>query len=305
MGLIEIEPIIEELGAAGGAAGPGGGVNPGQLRLFELKGGVPTLLKISLTFAAIGLCALMAAFIDFMQALLHRTVGHIPGVTRYIDSATKWAQNVFVNRIASLYSGVDNEIGHAFYQQARLGRLLGKVALSTAYTVVAITNTLKALVTHQPLAPAVIKIGKTARAAGSRVTIVEQKIVRVTKIVRGSGAVIPFRRIHALETQVKRLQVQEAALQKQVAAKAHPSSLATAAEVTALGLAGLGASWVRCEGSRSLGKGACAAGPQGIERLLEGLLPLALGVSLVELARAEQGVIHEVAGIVRTFWRVP
>lgn len=301
MGFVDFEPIVAELIAEDTAAAGSGAVSPGQLRLFELREGLPTLLKLSLTFAAIGLCALVVAFIDFMDAIIQRTVGRLPGVGHLTGSALQWARSIFTNKIGSLYSGVDHQIGHSFYQLARLGRLLGAVVLATAAAVTAITLELRKVFARENLAPVVGKLGKQAKAAAAHITIIRKQVVNVTKVVTRGATVIPVRRVHALETEVKQLQAQQAKLRKQVAATAHPSTLTGAAEVTALGLAALGANWVRCEGSKSLGKGACNAGPKRIEKWLAGLALLTLTASLEELAVVGRAIIADGESVIKQF----
>ena len=111
-------------------------------------------------------------------------------------------------------------------------------------------------------------------------------------------------RLQHLEREVQHQQEEIAALRQQVKAPSHPSTLAQAVPVVALGLAGLGLNAARCEGPRAFNEALCEAGPQGLGNLLALLEAGLLLMGLVPLAEASIAAIGDVTPVVHEIWGV-
>jgi hypothetical protein len=292
--------LEEEVSAEGGSTE----VGPGQQRLFELDSGLPTFLKWALSIAAVGVAALAVSFVDWMQQLVPANSFWLGWFVKGIDNGIKKGVQVLTSAIGVQYNSIDSEVGYGLHEIAVELRLLGDDIVAAGFTTYKLTQIVAAL-SHKPsLAPRIQRIERTVRPLPQKITETTRKVVYVTRIVPRAVPAHLTEQIHHLQDETKRQAVEIAALQKQVRETSHPSTLATAAEATALGLAGLGLNTLRCEGTRAFNNALCEVGPQGLGRLLSllGLAGFALG--LVELAEQEKGLIGDVTPIVKDIWRV-
>jgi hypothetical protein len=272
--------------------------------LFELDSGLPTLLKLSLTFAAIGTAALAVAFVETIANLAQRATSWIPFFGSSIDNGIKHGVNVITNRLGQQYNGIDQEVGYGLGQLATVIRLMGADVLGVSFATYKLTQLLAAL-SHRPAPAPITKTTQTTvNTHTKQVVNVTRKVVNITEVVRGARSPVQPQQIHALQAQVKHLRAEVVELRHEIKSEPHPSTLAQAIPITALGLAGLGLNASRCEGAREFNKALCEAGPQGLGRLLSllGLAGFALG--LVELADKEKDLIGDVVPIVKDIWRV-
>lgn len=279
-------------------------VSPGQMQLFRLEQGLSTLTKISLMFASIGVAALAVAFVEWLANLAQRATSWLSffgiSTSKGIAHGAQW----LTNRIGAQYNKFDAEIGSGLTEVNTELKLLGADVLAAGFTVWRLTKTVGTLVRRPNLAPTVQRTSKTVKVQGAKITNVTRKVVYITKVVpRGTPTHLPAE-VHTLQAQVHRQAVEIAQLQKQAKTTPHPSTLAQAAPVVALGLAALGLNSSRCEGPREFNKALCEAGPQGLGNLLNLLGLAGLFVGLVELAKIEQGLVHDVSGLVHDFWGV-
>lgn len=303
MGISELEPLIEEEVSAGVTGSPK--PIPGQMALFKIEQALPWPARLAIFFTGIGIAALSVAIIEALAGLFQKLTSWLSFFGISTSRGIQHGAQSLTNKIGSQYSGVSEELGYSFHQLARVGRMLGAAALGAAYVAARVTELLAALAAKPDLRPRVQKVYVTAKGAASTAKRATHKAATAAKIaVRPIPAYIP-QRIHGLEVQVKHQQVEIAQLQKQAKTTPHPSTIAQAIPVVALGLAGLGLNASRCEGTKGLNRGACELGPQGINDLLS-LLAIGAGLlTLREYTQIAQVAVKGSTDVVKTLLSVP
>ena len=303
--MVELGPEAEVLLEEAQAEGAGAQISPDQLTLFELKSGLSTMVKATIVFVGLGVASLAVAFVDWLQQLVPANNVWLGWFFKGIDSAIQKGVQVLTNAVGSLYNGASPEVGQGFHEIASALKLLGADVFATAFTTFKTSQVIVAL-SHKRAPEPIAKVLKPrVTIHTSQIKQVSKKVVTITRtITRPLPAWVPVR-IHHLETQVKRQGQEIAQLQKQATTTPHPSTIAQAIPVVALGLAGLGLNASRCEGTKGLNRGACELGPQGIDDLLS-LLAIAAGfLTLREYTQIAQAATQGTTDVVKTLLSVP
>jgi hypothetical protein len=270
--------------------------------LLRLQTGLMTAVKWTSFVVAIGMSGLAVPIIETLANLAQRATSWIPFFGRSIAAGIGHGVQWLTSRLGGQYQKIETEVGRGLTELNTELKLLGADVLAAGFTMARLAQALVALSRKPSLAPQIQRIQKTVRPLPAHITEVHK---RVTYIIRTSPKAVPVhltQQIHHLDAQVKHQQTEIARLQEQVKARPHPSTLAQAVPVVALGLAGLGLNASRCEGPREFNKALCEAGPQGLGNLLGLLGGAALFLGLIELAEAEQGFVSGVAGVVHDYW---
>ena len=279
-------------------------VGPGQLQLFRLEQGLSTLTKVAMMFVAIGAAALAAAFVEWLANLAQRATSWLSWFGINTASGITHGAQWLTNRLGTQYNKIDSELGSGLTEINTELKLLGADVLAAGFTVWRLTKTVKVLARRPNLGPVVHTVVVQGKATAAKATQTSRKVIHITKII---PAPLPHnlpQHVAQLQAQVKHQQTEIVQLREQVKHQHTPSTLAQAAPIVALGLAGLGLNASRCEGPRTFDKALCEAGPQGLNSLLSLLGFGAVFLGLVPLAEAEQKVIGEASSLVHDFWRV-
>lgn len=295
--------IVEELAqveAEGGQTSTGGGYSD----LYVLFRGLPTATKMALFFTAVGLCALAAAVIEVIANLAQRATSWIPYFGKSVATGIAHGAQWLTNRVGVQYAKFDAEVSHGLTELNTELKLLGADVLATGFVAYKIAQVVVAL-SHRPnLAPRVTVIERQVKPLPAKVAQTGKRVSYITKVYPKAVPRYLTQRLQHLEREVQHQQEEIAALRQQVKAPSHPSTLAQAVPVVALGLAGLGLNAARCEGPRAFNEALCEAGPQGLGNLLALLEAGLLLMGLVPLAEASIAAIGDVTPVVHEIWGV-
>lgn len=294
---------VSELIAEEESAGATTQINPNQLPLFELETGLTTMVKAVIVLVGLGVASLAVAFVDWLQQLVPANNVWLGWFFKGIDKAIQKGVQVLTQAVGSLYNGASPEVGQGFHEIAQALKLLGADVFATAFTTFKTAEVVVAVSKKKPPEPIARVLRPQVKVHTSQIHTVTKKVVTVTKLIpRAVPRWIPVR-IHHLETEVKRQQVEITQLQKQVKQQPHPSTIAQAVPVVALGLAGLGLNAMRCEGAKAGNQAACELGPDEMGQLLGLLGGLAGLLTLREYTQAGQQVMTGTALVVKTLLR--
>lgn len=224
--------------------------------------------------------------------------------------------------VADMIDGLDNDIRHAIgtgisytergwhymlhysaYALIRTGQIiegLGQDTYKALETVVSVTvprfvtARLASLVRDVAALQALVAtLPRRAEILVERpITVVKQAITRVER----AAIAIPLPRIGTLERDYAGLRARLRQLEKAV-------SLGSIAAIVAAGLAALGLGHLSCSNTKRFNKALCGAPTSWLENLLLGTLAIFGTLSLVELAKAMQGLTGELEGEISHFWR--
>ena len=178
--MVELGPeageLLQEVEAGGGATE----VGPGQLRLFELDSGLPTLLKLSMTFAAIGIAALAVAVIETIANLAQRATSWIPFFGSSITDGIKHGVQFITNRVGTQYNGIDQEVGYGLSQLATVIRLMGADVLGVSFATYKLTQLVAALSGRPAPAPITKTTQTTVNTHTKQIIEINRKVVNIT-----------------------------------------------------------------------------------------------------------------------------
>lgn len=267
---------------------------------------------------ALAFCLLVVYIAKAFFGTAESAVGWIPFIGKVLERPLVDIEHKIVGFMSGAANAVDDKIGAAFHQLARLVDWLG-------HELAAHANILATLATLTFGSTAVDAVRHAIRAVRAQLHSHEHAIrdthrhLRTVdkRIAHGIGEdVLPRLRAaerevgHVIAHDLPAIRAREKALEHGGAnlwkwVRTHPLALGSTAfaGAVAYALSRIGAGWVRCSNVRRAGRNVCGMDATLLESLLADTLLVVGTLSLVEFAEEMQGVTETAVRPITTFWR--
>lgn len=261
-------------------------------------GGLGDLGWIGMLLVILGLIALAAAIVEFLNWIFAKMLGPLARgkAVPKLDTAT--VLQPLSNALGKAYTGIDQEIGVTFLTLAQMTSRLGQVILAGEQTAYVAATKLAALSgnltgAQQKAGTALGSAGLAQKAASSAQAQAKQERVRATLHETSLET-----RLHNLEHNVTHLiepeleglrdkipKLERGATVAWDEITKHEGLLGAGAvtAATAVALARLGGDWIRCETTQLLGRGICKSDHSNWRKLIKGSLDV---LGIVEMCAA-------------------
>ena len=270
-------------------------------------------------FGALILCYLVVYFAKAFFGVTGTLLGKLPVVGGWLDAGAHAIEQRITNVFGAAAAKVEVAVGATWHATARLVDWMGREIANHANLLALIAtllNPVQAIGTIQrALHEARHLLGLLAHRLEG---IGHDVIIRTRTIEHGIGAdVLP--RIRSLEREYKqvigrtipRLRAGERTAEREITnlwkwTRKHTLVAGTGAFAAAVALAisTLGLDWIRCNTAKNVFKRRGCNMWNDLEGLLIAATAVAAGMSLVELAKAEQEIVGDLTTVVKDFWQV-
>jgi hypothetical protein len=268
---------------------------------------------------ALILCYLVVYFTKAFFGVAGTLLGKLPIVGGWIDAGAHAIEQRITYVFGTAAAKVEVAVGATWHATARLVDWMGREIARHAdlFALIAtLINPVQAIGTIQrALHEARYLLGLLAHRLEG---IGHDVIIRTRTIEHGIGAdVLP--RIRTLEREygrvigrtIPRIRAGERATEREITnlwkwTRKHTLVAGTGAfaAAVALALSALGLDWIRCKTAQNVFKRRGCNLWNDLEALVVAGTAVAAGMSLVELAKAEQEIVGDLATVVKDFWQV-
>jgi hypothetical protein len=270
-------------------------------------------------FGALILCYLVVYFAKAFFGVTGTLLGKLPIVGGWLDAGAHAIEQRITDVFGTAAAKVEVAVGATWHATARLVDWMGREIANHANLIALIATLLNPVQAIGTIQRALHEARHLLQAlAGQIQGIGNDVVIRTRTIERGIGAdVLP--RIRSLEREyekvigqaIPRIRAGERTAEREITnlrewtrkhtlvAGTRPFYLAVAAALTWLGL-----DWIKCNTARNLFKRRGCNFWNDLEALVVAGAAVAAGMSLVELAKAEQEIVGDLTTVVKDFWQV-
>jgi hypothetical protein len=295
----------DQEGTEGGSGGGSGGSGGGQR--------IPGLVELLVLLLLIALAGALKSLADFFNWLFRKFLGPLYGRAGSPSVDPSTLGQGLTSTFGDTFAGLDPTIGSAFHQLgadlARLGQTLygGTVALRTlARRLVGLEHRVAAGHTQQQAQQQhAQQQDKRQQTQGQHISQLQRTLDQEKNDVEQQMQAVITHITKVLEPELEQQRKQIGTLKKghvsiwgELEKQGEQLGLEglTAGVATALGV--LGASWTRCENTRTVGEALCGSNSTALKDLLEGLLDIGLLLNLCYITEllvstAESGVVQD------------